>query len=153
MRNRLFLLIAIFALSVLSGCVSVKLDADRAPNTDLSKLKTFYVKKLPLDERGIEVKIADQLNLMGFSATYGAEDAPPTPVDAIITYEDRWMWDITMYMLELKISIRDPETGFMLASGFSYRTSLGRKPAEYMVKETLYKIFNKPMPPEEQKSK
>lgn len=151
MKRLLFSSLVLLLLALLSGCVSVKLDANRAPNVDLSKLKTFYVRKLPLDERGIEIKIADQLNLMGFQASYGAEDTPPSEVDAIITYEDRWMWDITMYMLELKINIRDPETNFVLASGFSYRTSLGRKSPEYMIKETLYKIFNMSLPPEEGK--
>jgi hypothetical protein len=38
---------------------------------------------------------------MGCSATHGTTQSPPRQVDAVVTYTDRWMWDITMYMLRL----------------------------------------------------
>jgi hypothetical protein len=51
------------------------------------------------------------------------------------------MWDITMYMIALSISIRDPNNDVQLASGHSTRSSLVRKSPEEMVKEVLTKIF------------
>jgi hypothetical protein len=51
------------------------------------------------------------------------------------------MWDITMYMLELTITMSDAKTDFTLASGNSYHTSLTRKSPEEMVAEVLGNIF------------
>jgi hypothetical protein len=122
------------------GCVS-SLEAERMPGVNLSTLKSFYVRKLPADGRGIERLIANELTARGKRASYGPEQRPAYPVDAIVTYQDNWMWDITMYMIALSISIRDPNNDVQLASGHSTRSSLVRKSPEEMVKEVLTKIF------------
>lgn len=62
-------------------------------------------------------------------------------VDAVVTYVDRWMWDITMYLLELTIMIRDPNTDFPLATGNAMYTSLIRKSPPEMVDEIMGNIF------------
>ena len=95
----------------------------------------------PNDDSDLEKQISDRLNAMGFQSTFGTDEQPPEPVDAIVIYQDRWMWDITMYMLELTVEVRDPESDYVLASGHSYRTSLARKPPEFMVAEVLEEIF------------
>ena len=130
-----------FALALLSGCVNTELIADIDPTADVSALQTFYVAKFPTDEKGVEAMIANELNVMGKTATYGVDPTPPSPVDAVVTYEDKWMWDITMYMIELTIDLRTPDTNYKFATGRSYRTSLARKSPEEMVKEVLGKLF------------
>jgi len=62
-------------------------------------------------------------------------------VDAIVTYVDRWMWDLTMYMIRLNIQVRDGKSRAILASAESYRPSLERRSTEDMVAETLDAIF------------
>jgi hypothetical protein len=51
------------------------------------------------------------------------------------------MWDITMYMLQLSIQIRDGKDRTVLATGQSLRPSLVRKSPEGMVEEVLGEIF------------
>jgi len=133
------LLLIVLSLSM-SACAS-NLEAKRVPGTDLAQLKTFYVQKLPADGRGVEQMIADRLNLMGFRASHGVNETPAAAVDAIVTYQDKWMWDITMYMIELSIQLREPQTRAVLATGHSMRTSLVRKNPEGMVEEVLTEIF------------
>ncbi len=134
-----FLLI-LLAVS-LSGCAKTVLQADVDPNSTLVNVNTMYVRKLPTDGRGIERLIASKLNELGFEASTGAAIEPPREVDAIVTYQDNWMWDITMYMIQLNIQIRAPDTEYVMASGRSYRTSLVRQSPEYMVEEVLREIF------------
>ncbi len=119
------------------------MQSSKAPGTDLSMLKTFYVQRLPADTRGIEKLIAERLKMMGNTATSGDPAVPPSPVDAIVTYQDKWMWDITMYMIKLDIQVRDGKTGLVLASGESIRPSLQRKSPEGMVEEVLTNTFKK----------
>jgi len=131
--------LACTAVLLVFGCA--KLTASVPSGTDLTKPKSFYVIRLVQDERGINQLIRNELATRGLEATTGPESARPKAVDVIVTYEDRWMWDITMYMLSLSISFRHPETNTFLASGQSYRPSLERKEPREMVKEVLDEIF------------
>ena len=124
---------------MLSACATN--NATKAPDVNLTQLKTFYVVRVPEDERGIEKLIAARLNAMGYRSSSGIADKPDTPVDAIVTYQDRWMWDITMYMIKLDIQIHDGTSGAILAKGEVMRPSLQRKSPEGMVEETLGVIF------------
>ena len=103
----------------------------------------MYVKKLPADNRGVEFLIAEKLRTKGVAATAGDGAVVPGGVDAVVTYVDRWMWDITMYMLELTITIRDPRTDFPLATGNSFHTSLTRLSPNEMVSEVIDNIYGK----------
>ena len=132
-------LLACTAVLLVSGCA--KLTASVPPGTELSKLRSFYVVRLPPDNRGINQLIREDLATRGLEATTGPDTARPNAVDVIVTYEDRWMWDIAMYMLSLNITLRHPETNTLLASGQSYRPSLERKEPREMVKEVLDEIF------------
>jgi hypothetical protein len=124
---------------LLTACATS--NSARAPDVDLHKLKTFYVARLPADENGVEKLIAKRLTTMGYQCTYGDAQAPASPVDAVVTYQDRWMWDITMYMIKLNIQIHEGSTGAILANGEVVRPSLQRKSPEGMVEETLGVVF------------
>ena len=126
----------------MTGCSKAMIVSDSDPNISFVTFKKFYVRKLPADERGLEKIIARKLNEFGFQASSGTGAVPTDhPVDAVVTYKDRWMWDITMYMLEINIELHDPDSGFVIASGKSYRTSLARKAPEEMIDEVLRDIF------------
>ncbi|HEY5691625.1 MAG TPA: hypothetical protein VIS49_09225 [Cyclobacteriaceae bacterium] len=85
----------------------------------------------------------DELSKRGFKASTGLVNLAPKDVDAIVTYQDKWQWELTMYMIELKIFFREPETQNLLASGQSYHSSLSRNSPEEMVSEVLSNIFSK----------
>jgi hypothetical protein len=124
---------------LLGGCASTA--AQKAPGADLSKVKSIYVVHLAPDGRGVNRVIADQLNLMGYRATTGEANAIPADVDATLTYQDKWMWDITMYMIQLSVQLREPKTDIALATAKSYRPSLQRKSPAGMAEEVLTQLF------------
>ena len=126
-------------LQLLCACATTSFS--KSPGVDLSKIKTVYVIKLAADGRGINKIIANELNLLGYQAATGLETEIPEGVDATLTYQDRWMWDITMYMIRLNIQVRESKNGALLAEGESYRLSLQRKSPDEMAKEVLYSIF------------
>jgi len=99
---------------------------------------------LPADHRGVERLIADRLNVMGYQATSGESATVPDDVDAAVTYQDKWMWDITMYMLQLDVQVRRPNNGVAIASGHVLRTSLARKSPPETVADVLNDIFRGP---------
>lgn len=138
----LFRIALLLVLAITTGCVT-NLTSSVSPGNDLSTVKKLHVVHLPGDERRIDRLISEQLNSMGREATYGEKSATPDDADAIVTYQDKWMWDITMYMIELNVQVRQPRTEIAIATGHSMRTSLVRKSPPEMVEEVLTDLFKK----------
>lgn len=139
--RKLLKLVALLGLiaTLTTGCAVNRATGSVDPSANLSAMKTMYVKKLPDDDNTYTL-IAEKLRTKGLTVTTGSE-APPSNIDAVVTYIDKWMWDITMYMLELTITIRDPKTDFPLATGNSFHTSLTRLSPKEMVNEVVDNIY------------
>lgn len=133
------LLATLGLLSITTGCAVNRATANVENPAALNKVKTLHVTKVDADQRGINVLIADKFKARGYNVTTGNDK--PKEVDAIVTYLDKWMWDITMYMIELTITVRDPKTEFPIATGNSLHTSLTRKSPTEMVDEVVENIL------------
>ena len=138
--NRLCLLLASLLLALaLGGCASSRSVANADPSLQWDRIKALHVKKLEGEDSGLHNRIAERFRSAGFSVT---SDPQPNPkADAIVTYVDRWMWDITMYMLELTVVIREPASNFPLVTGNSMYTSLVRKSEKEMIDEVVGNIL------------
>lgn len=123
----------------LTGCVNIA-TAKVEPGTNLAAIKTMYVKQIPADKRGVNEIVADKFRSKGVKVKTGLED-PTDPVDALVTYADKWMWDITMYMIELNVAIRDPKSQSPIATGYSKHGSLTRLSPKEMVDEVVDNIY------------
>jgi len=140
MKSKILSMIFVMIFAVtFYGCAVNRATAIVDPSADLTGIKSIYVTKSATDERGVNDLIANKLKNKGYLVDTGS--IVPTNVDAVVTYRDKWVWDITMYMLELTIMIREPKTDFPLASGNSFHTSLTRKSPEEMVDEVINNIF------------
>lgn len=125
----------------MTGCAVNRASATLSPGVDLAAVKSAYVVKQPKDNHAINDLIAENLRKRGYTVTEGPELSTPYPADVAVTYVDKWMWDITMYLLELTVNVRDPKTGFPMAVGNSYHTSLTRKSPPEMVDEVMDNVF------------
>jgi hypothetical protein len=123
-----------------TGCAVNRSSATLMADADLSKVKTIYVVQDPHDERHIELELKKAFERYGYTAVTGPEMKPPYPQDAVVTYIDKWMWDITMYMIELTVTVRD-QKNFPLATGNSFHTSLTRKSPAEMADEVVSNII------------
>ena len=140
MKKIIGLLSAVAIASVfMTGCAVNRATATVDPSAQLDKLRTLQVKKLEGEDGTVRKLIADKLQARGYAIAKDGQT--PEKVDGVVTYVDRWMWDITMYLLELTITIRDPQTDYPLANGNSFHTSLTRKSPPEMVDEVLGNIF------------
>jgi len=112
-------------------------------DSGVTGMRTFYVRKTGDDDYKLGETIVTELQQMGYRATTGSAGSPPGKVDAVITYTDKWVWDITMYLISLDIQILDPASDATLAVAKTVRTSLVRKSQQEMVRETLTQLFKK----------
>lgn len=138
------LLALVCAMSLMTGCAVNRATASLSPGVDLNVVKSAYVVKQVNDDRGINDLIAANLQKRGYTVTKGPELNTAYNADVTVTYVDKWMWDLTMYMIELTINVRDPKSGFPMAVGNSYHTSLTRKAPTEMVDEVLDNVFKAP---------
>ncbi|WP_257214667.1 hypothetical protein [Variovorax sp. 54] len=122
-----------------SGCAVNRATATVDPSANLDKLRVVQVRKLEGEDGTLQKLIAGNLRKRGFEVTEEAK--PPEPVDAVVTYVDKWMWDITMYLVELTVTVREPKSDYPLATGNSLHTSLTRLSPPEMVDEVVGNIF------------
>jgi hypothetical protein len=140
MKRTLKQVAAIVLLAALTtGCAVNRATATADPLARLDSLKVLHVRHFEKDQRGVDQLVAANLRARGYTVSTGP--SAPDKVDAVVTYVDKWFWDITMYMLELTINVREPKTDYPLASGNSYHTSLTRKAPPEMIDEVLTNIF------------
>lgn len=131
------------AIVLASGCAVNRMSATASPDSGLADARRYHVVQETGDDRGIQNLLQANLARRGYTASAGQASARPADADVLVTYADRWMWDFTMYMVELTVTFRNPSNNFPLATGNSYHTSITRKSPEEMVDEVLGNIFGK----------
>jgi hypothetical protein len=137
--TRRFIVAAALSLMTLAGCAVNRATATADDTLRWEGIKTLHVKQLEGEDGSTKKLIADKLRASGFTVT--ADPEPMGQPDAVVTYVDKWMWDITMYMIELTVTLRDPKTDYPMATGNSYHTSLTRKSQQEMVDEVVENIL------------
>ena len=134
------LIIIVISIS-LAGCAINRATGTFDPGQDIVNSDVFYVERFNPDNRELHKLIADNLSTRGYKATFGEEGSAPDDATIVVTYVDKWMWDITMYLIELTITFRGPASGAAIGSGNSYHTSLTRLSPDEMVDEVLNNVF------------
>ena len=134
---RMWLWCAAVLLVLLQGCATNRESASVAAEADITKLKTIFVIRSAEDDRGVYITIAEQLRKLGYSVSTGPASPVPANTDAVLSYQAKWQWDLTMYLLELRVTLRNPATDALLGVATSYHTSATRKSTEEMVSEVL----------------
>ena len=128
---------AMAVLGLSTGCAVNRAQANLMPDADLSKVKSVYVVHAKTDSHAVDETLKAAFEKRGYAVTLGPEMPPPYPADATVTYVDKWMWDLTMYMLELRVTLNDGKSQFPLATADSMHTSLTRKSQPEMVDEAV----------------
>ncbi len=131
----------ILILLMLTGCAN-RAVVDRHPSFSLETIKTLHIKNS--DGGGDELipVMIEKLKELGYTNVTSGDEIP-SAADAVLTYHDKWMWDMTMYMIELTITVREKDSWTALATGNSMHSSMTRKSEEAMVDEVLRNIFTK----------
>ena len=91
----------------------------------------FFVERHEGDGRDLAATIAEAMRTRGLDATSGTTDLRPAEVDYIVTYDDRWNWDLRMYLTGLRIEVRDADSRREVAFGYSFQDSLAAMGKSY----------------------
>ena len=111
----------VLCLFACAACSSLSsLDGFPMPREMRDPGKTFRVIHQPKDGRNLDHAIASVLRRRGLDV---ATDAS-AQTDYVVSYIDRWYWDMRMYLIDLRIDVRDARTNQLVASARSYQSSL-----------------------------
>ena len=83
------------------------------------------------DDRNIERLIAQMLRSRGLNVESGARGTRPQKIDFLVTYVDRWAWDMRVYMRLIQIDISNPRSGQVVATSRSVQDSLAAMGQRY----------------------
>ncbi len=134
-------LLGLFVVALVAGCTGNRQTAEVRRGQDVGRFTTYYVVESAPDKHGVNDLIKNRLIAMGYRAVTGPKTAAPGGAEVVVTYRDKWSWDIAMYMSELTVAFYDPRTGSRLAVGDSRRPAASRRSAAIMVDEVLTNIF------------
>lgn len=126
----------LFFILLFSGCAVVSQEAFVVANK--TNVKSYFVEHQPNDEHEINKLIENRIKKQGYIVANNKESA-----DIIVTYTDLWYWDITNYLVNLRVIFRDSKDHYPAIVGNSLRTSLARKEPDFMVNEVLTQMFEK----------
>ena len=120
------------ALAVLTaGCASkVTGSALAIPQADLDSEAPWYVLRHRGDGRDLAADIAITLRERGILADSGYADAQPDNVRYVVHVEDRWSYDMRIYLGRLRIEVKDAATGRLLGWGESRQRTICRDGTE-----------------------
>ena len=104
----------VLLLLQIAGCGG-RTSVTSAKNDSGNQYKTAYIVRNDQSTRNIDMMIARTLMKRGIETSIGPRDQQPMNIDFVVTYSDRWKWDITMYLLSLNIEFTDPSTRKILA--------------------------------------
>lgn len=104
---------------------------------------SYYVQRHDKDSRDLASTIAQSMQKRGLQATAGVESARPADVAYVVTYVDKWMWDMRMYLYNLRIDVRDAKDMSIVGYGESMQSSLKAmgQTHEDIVDSALDKMF------------
>lgn len=108
---------------LLAGCVGSTSGQLALPKEQV-RAGSYFVERHDKDDRDLATKIANAMQARGLQATAGTAAQRPPEVAYVVTYVDKWMWDMRMYLYDLRIDLRDGRDQSILGYGQSMQSSL-----------------------------
>jgi len=108
---------------MLVGCVG-NTSGQLALPKEQAQTGTYFVQRHDKDGRDLASSIASAMQARGLRATAGVAGERPDDATYIVTYVDKWMWDMRMYLFDLRIDLRDARDESILGYGQSMQSSL-----------------------------
>jgi hypothetical protein len=137
-------LVLLAVLGLTTACASVSSWKD--PKAQFQTRKQFYVESELADGHSLHEAIAAELRAMGYNASSGYLTMMPKGTDTIVSFQSRWTWDFSTYLIELDMQMRDAKTGQLLATVNFHRPGLGGTDTDALIKQVLSRIV-KPKTP------
>ena len=130
-------------LLLLTACAS-NVSRFQMPGTDLAAIDTLYMAGPGEEARDQELHrlLKGALEERGYTVVIDSQAMEFNVNDAIFEFSPDWHWDITWYLLELRVAIYEPLDKTLIAQAQSMQSTLVRKDAPIVVARAIASLFN-----------
>lgn len=135
-------LVSLLLVLLLAGCASVS--TRERPRAGLQDIQCFFVETRLGDDHHIDDLIVAELQRHGRTATAGPLTMLPDDAQAIVSYNDRWAWDFSSYLIEASLEIRRARTDKPIAAASYHRAVVSRKTPADAMRVMLDPLFGPP---------
>jgi hypothetical protein len=126
-------LLALAAALLLGGCSTYRIASDG--RHDFAATKRFFVETPLTDDHQIGTAIVAALRSHGREADRGPITMLPDSAEVIVSFQDRWFWDVKYHMTSLRLTARDPNTDAILGwVSFDGATAMNANPGEVVAR-------------------
>ncbi|MFK7887532.1 MAG: hypothetical protein AB8G16_11785 [Gammaproteobacteria bacterium] len=134
---------ALSLLLIASGC-STNVSRFQMPGADLADVKRVYLRPLIEERQASEIQslVESHLTQRGYEIARDPATAESAPGTYAFDMTTDWYWDVTWYLLELRVAIYDPRDDTLVAQAQSMQTSLSRRSTEVIVERAMQSLFN-----------
>jgi len=139
--NMRLILLAMPFLFILTSCSSALKVHPVSSEYRIKSLKYFVQNNYEVDQHGLGMIIAGELRNKGYDVSNGFKKQKPSDTNILIVYDDQWQWDITDYLLHMRIDLRDPQTNILLDTGSSYQSSAARLDKRLIIRNIISNMF------------
>ena len=126
-------------LLLCAGCTSVS--TDHRHIADLAKVTHLYVEHRLNDNHALDERIAQELQRLGYDASFGPLTMMPENAQAIVLYEDEWEFDFTTHMVALDVKVHAVGNDESLCNGHYFNRGVSRVPPEKIVHDVIASMF------------
>jgi len=136
-------LATVAAILLLASC-STNVSRFQMPGTDLADVQRLFVNVAEEEKEGEELLplIRSNLEDRGYEVMMNDQSAVIEQGDFIFDYAADWHWDMSPYLLDLRVAIYEPETNVLLAQAHSHQSSLARKSVDVVVERAFASLFD-----------
>ena len=114
-----------------------------APGAQLGQLHHIFVEHLLSDGHNVDELIARELRRLGYDASAGPLTMMPEGTEAIIAYQPVWTFDLTTYLIELDLAVREAKSGKEIGVARVFRPSVTSNDTGTMVARVVDPLFTK----------
>lgn len=134
--------VALLTCLAVAGC-STNVSRFQMPGTDLEAIEVLYVRAPQSTPEDIELfgMLRAEVRKYGYEFEIIDADTQYGDADARFEYKADWHWDITTYLLELRVAVYEPDDDTLIAQAHSLQTSLARKETAEVVGRAVATLF------------
>ena len=143
--------ILILCLCLMAVGCTTNVSRFQMPDSDLGDIVALHLDP-PGEERNAEELrslVVSNLEKRGYRVETRDASVTLGDGDYIFDIAADWHWDITWYLLELRVAIYEPGNNILVAQAQSQQSSLARKRNEEVVERAMASLFNDPEAQEE----
>ncbi|MEM1174932.1 MAG: hypothetical protein AAGA33_08900 [Pseudomonadota bacterium] len=133
----------LIAVALLAGC-STNVSRFEMPGADLAGIEALYLNELQEKRNAEEILslVRSDLEARGYRVGENSDAVQFGDQDYVFDITADWHWDITWYLLELRVAIYDPQDNTLIAQAQSQQTSLARQSTDVVVERVMASLFN-----------